>query len=52
MAQNGPVWPEEVHFGPFWPEEDHFGPFWPEEDRFGPLRSANHTLAIPDQQPT
>ena len=26
----------------------HFGPFWPEEVHFGPFRSANRTLAIPD----
>ena len=26
----------------------HFGPFWPEEVRFGLSRSANRTLAIPE----
>ena len=35
-----PNWTNMVHFGPFWPEEAHFGPF----------RSANHTLAIPDNK--
>ena len=29
---------------------DQNGPFWPEEAHFGPFRSANRTLAIPDQK--
>ena len=27
---------------------DQNGPFWPKEAHFGPFRSANRTLAIPD----
>ena len=27
------------------------GPFWPAEVHFGPFRSANRTLAIPDDSP-
>ena len=30
----------------------HFGPCWPEEVHFGPFRSANRTLAIPEQMCT
>ena len=26
----------------------HFGQFWPEEVHFGPFRSANRTLAVPE----
>ena len=39
LAFARPKWTKMVHFGPFWPGEVHFGPF----------RSANHTLAIPEQ---
>ena len=28
----------------------HFGPFWPEEVHFGLFRSANRTLATPEQE--
>ena len=38
VAFTRPTWTKMVHFGPFWPEEVHFGPF----------RSANRTLAIPE----
>ena len=58
MVQNGP----NDHFGqnalipnwilafarPKWTKMVHFGPFWPEEVHFGPFRSANRTLAIPE----
>ena len=27
-----------------------FGPFWPKEVHFGPVRSANRTLAIPENR--
>ena len=39
LALNEPKWTKMVHFGPFWLEGVHFGPF----------RSANRTLAIPEQ---
>ena len=39
LAFARPKWTKMVHFGPFWSREVHFGPF----------RSANRTLAIPDQ---
>ena len=34
-----------------WTKMIHLGPFWPEEVHFGPFRSANCTLAIPDESP-
>ena len=59
MVQNGP----NDHFGrnglipnwilafakPKWTKMVYFGPFWPDEVHFGPFRSANRTLAIPEQ---
>ena len=61
MVQNGP----NDHFGqndlipnwilafarPKWTKMDQNVPFWPEEVYFGPFRSANRSLAIPDQGP-
>ena len=29
---------------------DQNGPFWPKEVQFGPFRSANRTLAIPENR--
>ena len=35
---------------PKWTKMD-LGPVWPEEDHFGPFRSANRTLATPEERP-
>ena len=39
-ASAGPKWTKMAHFGPLWLKDVHFGPF----------RSANRTLAIPEER--
>ena len=55
LDQNGPKWSKmtilvkmTLFRTGFQHSRDQNGPFWPEEVHFGPFRSANRTLAIPE----